>query len=705
MNWPTSQDYNEAIQNDASSFSDPSLKSGTVTLNSLGLPVPRSGNFADVYQFKGGDSKMWAVKCFTRKVDGLQQRYLKIDAHLTKAKLPFTVGFKYFEEGIRVRGQWFPLLKMKWVEGFTLNEFVRDNADKPKYLHALMQMWSKLTARLRDSNFAHADLQHGNVLLVPGDAQNKLGMKLIDYDGMWVPALADAHSGEIGHPNFQHPLRLKNRLYNADVDRFPHLVVACALRATMIGGRALWDKFDNGDNLLFKEADIRDPGGAPVFAELWNLRDDVLCTLLGTMALASREQLRKTPWLDHLLLADGGPRLTADDEKKAIEMLGVAPHFTASKPAAVVQSSIQAEFGGFNFSDDPTDERPAAEEKKERKNSRLPYYIGGGAVALCLIGSIVALMAGGGNKNGPQQQEVAKNNANDDKAKAPVAPGKKDLTKAHPNDPKKVSPIAGKEITAPGEEKIADGGKQARIPGDVSELEVLGKKMVNGESTSTVAGADSDFLKPDNWEGMEGMWSIDGSTIVSKSVASGFETFFCTKKKYKDFELSFQVRLTNGQGNSGVQIRSRLDDPPRFQVSGPQADIGEEFWGDLHGCRLSQDGKLGGDSFKMSKADYKTLNVKPADFNDYSIKVVGKKVRIKVNGVVAVDQEFPILPNEGIIAMEYSRAGVTFKNIVLKPLNEIEDGPSRGPVVNTKPQPPDAAAAVKAGARGLWRSD
>src|SRR5580704_1376349 len=323
MSWPTSQDYNEAIQNAASSFADPGLKSGAVTLNSLGLPVPRSGNFADVYQFKGGDGKMWAVKCFTRKVDGLQQRYLKIDEHLTKAKLPFTVGFKFFEQGIRVRGQWFPLLKMEWVEGFTLNEFVRDNAGKPQYLHALVQMWGKLTARLRDCDFAHADLQHGNVLLVPGDAQHKLGLKLIDYDGMWVPALAETHSGEIGHPNFQHPLRLKNRLYNADVDRFPHLVVACALRATMIGGRALWDKFDNGDNLLFKEPDLRDAASAKVFTELWNFRDDVLCTLVGTIALASREPLRKTPWLDDLLLMDGGPRLTGDDEKKVIEMLGV----------------------------------------------------------------------------------------------------------------------------------------------------------------------------------------------------------------------------------------------------------------------------------------------------------------------------------------------------------------------------------------------
>ena len=59
------------MQNAASSFSDPALKSGEVVVNAIGLPVPRSGNFADVYQFKGGDGKIWELKCFTRKVAGL----------------------------------------------------------------------------------------------------------------------------------------------------------------------------------------------------------------------------------------------------------------------------------------------------------------------------------------------------------------------------------------------------------------------------------------------------------------------------------------------------------------------------------------------------------------------------------------------------------------------------------------------------------
>src|SRR5260221_13730623 len=72
----------------------------------------------------------------------------------------------------------------------------------------------------------------------------------------------------------------------------------------------------------------------------------------------------------------------------------------------------------------------------------------------------------------------------------------------------------------------------------------------------------SDFLSPDNWEGLMEYWKIDGTTITGQAPQEGvpFNTFLCTKKKYKDFKLSFQIRLKDGGGNSGVQIRSHIHD-------------------------------------------------------------------------------------------------------------------------------------------------
>ena len=107
-----------------------------------------------------------------------------------------------------------------------------------------------------------------------------------------------------------------------------------------------------------------------------------------------------------------------------------------------------------------------------------------------------------------------------------------------------------------------------------------------------------------------------------------------------------------------MQFRSTLLDPAKFAVGGPQADIGGKSWnswGSLYGEKFSKDGKVGSGGYMMKQADMKKLNVKPDDFNDYSIKVVGKKVTIKVNGVTSVDEEYPNLPDEGIIAIADSR--------------------------------------------------
>src|SRR5262249_42285281 len=269
MSWPLSQDYNEAIQDPQHSFRDPELRAGEAAVNALGLPMPRSGNFADVYEFRCPQSgNTWALKCFTRHVSGLQMRYAEISQHLAAANLPFTVDFTYLHQGIRVRGEWYPLLKMRWVEGPTLNEFVRNHLDKPQMLDLLCQLWQRLARRLREANVAHADLQHGNVLLVPGSKAGALAVKLIAYDGMWGPALASTPSGEVGHPAYQHPQRLRDGTYNPEVDRFPHLLTYTALRALRVGGRALWERYDNGDNLLFRQKDLEAPQQSELFREL-----------------------------------------------------------------------------------------------------------------------------------------------------------------------------------------------------------------------------------------------------------------------------------------------------------------------------------------------------------------------------------------------------------------------------------------------------
>jgi hypothetical protein len=178
---------------------------------------------------------------------------------------------------------------------------------------------------------------------------------------------------------------------------------------------------------------------------------------------------------------------------------------------------------------------------------------------------------------------------------------------------------------------------------------------------STFADDKPAFLADDNWEGLKEFWKVEGSTVVGASKEGGlkFNTFLCSKKKYSDFELSFSVRLKGGIGNSGIQIRSKIHDMKNFAVTGPQCDIGQQFWGSLYGEHF-------GGMMKAAPADVVKKIVKTDDFNTYSIRCVGKHVTIKVNGETMVDGDFEKMPADGIIAFQL-HAGpqmeVTFKDV------------------------------------------
>jgi serine/threonine protein kinase len=340
MAWPVSQDYNEAIQNPATSFADLDLRLGQPVVNTLGLPMPRSGAFADVYEVHSpANQTRCAVKCFTRAVPGLRERYAEISKHLKEVRLPFFVDFNYLDEGVRIRGQWYPVVKMQWVEGLLLNEFVRAHADKPSNLEALSQIWMKMARRLREERLAHGDLQHGNVLLVPGSKTRALAVKLIDYDGMWVPSLAQKRPGEVGHSAYQHPQRARDGTYNAELDRFPVLLVATVLRCLLVGGTKLWERYDNGDNLLFREVDLRVPGESPLFKELWQLPDVAARALVGQLMLASRCSLEQSPLLDELF-ADGKACALSPAQEKHVETLFETAPRPPPAPVAAVQTPL-----------------------------------------------------------------------------------------------------------------------------------------------------------------------------------------------------------------------------------------------------------------------------------------------------------------------------------------------------------------------------
>jgi len=183
------------------------------------------------------------------------------------------------------------------------------------------------------------------------------------------------------------------------------------------------------------------------------------------------------------------------------------------------------------------------------------------------------------------------------------------------------------------------------------------------------AGSDKDFFNGKDLTGWEGLvdqfWSVKDGAIVGSTAPEGikYNTFLCSKKKYKDFELQFQVKLTPGKsGNSGVQIRSHIHNMKTFAVTGPQCDMGQQYWGSLYGENF-------GGMMKAADANLVKKILKVEDFNDYYIKCIGKHVTIKLNGETTVDDDFPKMPDEGIIAWQIHGGPameVTFRKIQFK---------------------------------------
>jgi regulation of enolase protein 1 (concanavalin A-like superfamily) len=391
MSWPLSQDYNEAIQTPAQCFADAELRQGQADTNELGLPAPRSGNFADVYAVVTGQRK-WAVKCFTRQIPGLQERYQQISLHLAQVKLPFMVDFTFLERGIRVRGAWYPVLKMQWVEGLTLNQFVKGSLDKPRALELLCRLWVKLAARLREANIAHCDLQHGNVLLVPGGKTGTLSVKLVDYDGMCVPSLTLLKSIEVGHPAYQHPQRQREGIYSLEVDRFSHLVIFTALRALMLEGKALWDKHDDGDNLLFRPGDYLAPGRSPLLERLRTLGDEEVRKLGQAIAHSLSGPLDQVPLLDSLVTLE--PAAAAEPRQTATAFVAERKAQAVPKEADAIAPAVDfAEAALRPIASAPRRLRRAA-PKKPPVDKRLIFAGVCGAAFLILLVLFLALRGG-----------------------------------------------------------------------------------------------------------------------------------------------------------------------------------------------------------------------------------------------------------------------------------------------------------------------
>jgi hypothetical protein len=248
MPWPTPLEYRESVANPKYGFSHTVLLNCKPVLDKLGLPQSSNGNYACVFKMQCG-SNFWAVRCFSNPVTDQKERYTKLSQHLQTFSSSYLVKFEYVEQGIRVNGEWFPIVMMKWADGEAMDNYIKPRVKDPEALRALAANWRGLVASLRGALMAHGDLQHGNVLI-----GNTGQMYLVDYDGMYISNMK-GNAPELGHINYQHPGRTRS-FFNVDIDNFSSLAIYISLLA-LVADPGLWD-FNTGQNLILSRQDYVD---------------------------------------------------------------------------------------------------------------------------------------------------------------------------------------------------------------------------------------------------------------------------------------------------------------------------------------------------------------------------------------------------------------------------------------------------------------
>ncbi|WP_044173554.1 protein kinase domain-containing protein [Flectobacillus major] len=252
-------------------------------------PWYSTGGLAIVFKIKMKE-KFYALKCFYVETNERQERLEHIATYLKQNPSPYFVDFTYLDNELWVEtaqgGNGYPVILMEWVEGKTLDNYLAEVCkiqDKAR-LQNLYFQFCNLAWWLQQQPIAHGDLKHDNLIVT---TEGKL--KLIDYDGMFVPALSSRKASELGSPCYQHPQR-DTHFFNKDLDDFSLLILQITLLALQHEPN-LFAKHYNGDGILLKDTDYRNFSGSSIKTTLWQL-PEVKLPLLLSQVQANLNQLR-----------------------------------------------------------------------------------------------------------------------------------------------------------------------------------------------------------------------------------------------------------------------------------------------------------------------------------------------------------------------------------------------------------------------------
>lgn len=287
MNYPLISEYIEAIKFAEENFA--TLTNLRPVLDEDGQPVMSSGGFAVVFKMKDGQTgKLHAVKCFLKEQVGRAEAYRMIAEELEYVNSTFLTPIKYLDKELFVDSNnsdesEFPVLLMDWVDGETLDKYIREHIDNEYELSLLAYQFSHLAMWLLPQPFAHGDLKPDNILVREDGT-----LVLVDYDGMYVPAMKGQKARELGSPDFRHPARTETD-FNEHIDDFSLVSILLSLKAISLQP-GLLEQYGAKDRLLFSERDYRNLSESRIMDTLKAMMQDTELATLYSLFILSASQ-------------------------------------------------------------------------------------------------------------------------------------------------------------------------------------------------------------------------------------------------------------------------------------------------------------------------------------------------------------------------------------------------------------------------------
>ena len=329
--WPRARAYREAIQAPRICFSDVRLRAADIHTDAMGIPLVASGKSAVVFKATADASDI-AIRCFTRAVSGQRLRYQALQEYLGPVLPPYMAGFTYRDHEMLVEGIRYPVVEMDWVAGDPLDVWVRQRLGQGNALADQAAAWLAIIRDMLSRGMAHGDFANDNCLVSGSE------LKLIDYDGCFIPGLEDKYPGESGANHFQHPSRAG--YYAANMDAFPSLVIFLSLLALQ-DNASLW-QFHTDKNLIFEEKDFTASPQTSIWNALANSEDARVGKLAAVLASMCRSPVARLPSLGQVT-ARAGIQVTAKPPWKLVASdVGESPVWLRPRPAPEVPKTPAA---------------------------------------------------------------------------------------------------------------------------------------------------------------------------------------------------------------------------------------------------------------------------------------------------------------------------------------------------------------------------